>query len=106
MVYRYLILEAENPDKAFEKLKKAVLELWGISGLAITGLKQISVYSEKNAVIVRVEREGLHMLRAAIAASSEPVARVVKVTGSCRKAKRIAESLPSQRQDFKHVNPR
>lgn len=90
--YRYLIVASGEVRNLEDHLTKAVAELWGLRGLAEVGLSVVEVREREGLAIVRVKRGGLHLLRAAIAVYPVPLARVVKVTGTLKKARKILES--------------
>lgn len=91
--YRYVIVAAKGVQNLEESLAKAVLELWGLWGLAQVGVGVVEVREREGLAILKVKREGLHLLRAAIAVYPAPTVRVVKVTGTLRKAREILESM-------------
>ena len=91
--YRYVIVKVNTHEQLETCLEKAVLELWGLRGLAETGLNVVYIDERKGLAVIRVRREGLHLLRAALAAYPKPIVRIIKVAGTLRKAEKIAESL-------------
>lgn len=93
--YRYVVLLAPSANAGVleEKLVATVMEFGGIKGLAEVEPSVVHVDPRKGVAVVRVKREGLHLFRAALAACEEPLARVVKVTGTLRKARAISSSL-------------
>jgi len=93
-VYRYLIVETVTDEPLEDALERAVKELWGLRGLAEVEPSVMSTLPQKKLAIVRVRREGLPLLRAALAVYPNTIVRIVKVAGTLRKAERIARSLP------------
>lgn len=91
--YRYLIVAAKEVQNLEEYLAKAVIELWGLWGLAESGVSVVEVREREGLAIVKVKREGLHLLRAAIAVYPVSPARIIKVTGTLKKAREILESV-------------
>lgn len=95
--YRYVIVVILVKEPLEACLENAVLELWGLRGLAETRLSVVYIDAHGKLAVVRVRREGLPLLRAALAAYPKPIVRVVKVAGTLRKAKKIVESLSTAR---------
>ncbi|MCX8180649.1 MAG: hypothetical protein N3E41_04635 [Thermofilaceae archaeon] len=82
-----------DEDQLKVKLIAAVMELAGIKGLAETG--PVVVYSDptKKIVVIRVRRNGLVLFKASLAMYRDPIVTILKVTGTLRKAIRLANSL-------------
>jgi RNase P/RNase MRP subunit POP5 len=95
-VFRYVIVKVADADANLleSKLAAAVVRLGGVLGLARVEPAVVYVRADKGLAVVRVKREGLLLFRAALAAYKEPLARVVKVAGTLRKARAICSSLP------------
>lgn len=94
-MYRYVVVEAAemNAELLESKLVAAVMRLSGVIGLAKVEPAVVYMRADKGLAVVRVKREGLRLFRAALAAHKEPLARVVKVAGTLRKARAICSSL-------------
>jgi len=91
--FRYLVVATNRVQNLEEVLARAVMELWGLRGLAEVGVSVIEVKGDKGLAIVRVKREGLPLFRAAVAVHPEPILRVLKVTGTLKKAREIQSSI-------------
>ncbi len=101
---RYLIFLVEprlNYDK--ELVKKSIVEsltsLFGQNVLVSSGFKMVKYNSEKAAGIIKCNHLYVNHVRTAITLVNEinglkVAIRVIKVTGTCKKARRILESLP------------
>jgi len=92
--YRYLVLEVKDvePASAADIIKSIVLKYFGIVGLSKVLPKLIEAYPSKGLAIVKVLADGVDLVRASMALSSNAPLRVVKVTGTERKARAIAVS--------------
>ncbi|RLE70793.1 MAG: hypothetical protein DRJ43_01220 [Thermoprotei archaeon] len=90
--YRYVVAVVEEDVEPLTAIRRAVLELSGIMGLAAV-MPEIVYANERGYVIVRVSRGGLPLLRAALAAYGKCPLRVLKVTGSLRKARSMIQGI-------------
>ncbi len=95
--YRYLIFSIEGELPGRDRLEADILEglteLFGVFGLS--DVEPRLVIYEGGRGVVRVNREGLVKFRAFVALQRGPYRiRVVKVTGTLRKARAVLESLP------------
>ncbi|GEM_PF-1619153 len=90
---RYIVAVIEEPGDLATRIVEVVVEFLGVAGLARVRPTIVRIDAGRRVAVVRVEREGLSLLRAALAAYPKPVLRIVKVTGTLRRALRIAESL-------------
>lgn len=93
--YRYLIVTADKVQNLEDSLVKAVTELWGLRGLATVEVSVVEVKESERLAIIKVKREGLALFRAAIAVHPKPLVRILKVTGTLRKAREIQGSIAS-----------
>ncbi len=75
---RYLLVKGGNLR---ENVEKAILEFVGVLGLSKCGLNFIK--SDKNTVIISVNREAVDSVRASLAVYKEKM-EVVKVSGTLR----------------------
>lgn len=95
--FRYVVARTlVDEDQLKMKLVAAIMELAGIKGLAETG--PAIVYSDpaKKIIVIRVRRNGLVLFRASLAVYKDPVVTILKVTGTLRKAIRLADSFESE----------
>jgi len=90
---RYIVAVIEEPGDLATRIVEVVVEFSGVAGLARVRPTIVRIDAGRRVAVVRVEREGLSLLRAALAAYPRPVLKIVKVTGTLRRALRIAESL-------------
>lgn len=88
---RYIVAVIEEQVDLAAHVLEVVAEFSGVMGLAKVRPTVVRVDHEKRLAVVRVEREGLPIFRAALAAYPRPVLRILKVTGTLRRALRIAE---------------
>ena len=100
---RYLIVKIEpaNTDLAVDSLETillgAIIRLWGAEGLAKINPKLIYLDKRRQLAVVRVDAEGVERARLAFELFPRVapiVVRVVRVTGTVRKALRIIKSTP------------
>jgi len=90
---RYVVAVIEELGDLTTRIVEAVVEFSGVAGLAKVRPAVVRIYRKKRIAIVRIEREGLPLFRASLAAYPRPILRIIKVTGTLRRAQRIAESL-------------
>lgn len=93
ITHRYVIARVLTSDPLEDSLVKAVRELWGLRGLAEARISVVRMHSQKGLAIIKVRREGLLILRAALAVHPSPIVRIVRVAGTLKRAERIAGSL-------------
>ena len=79
---RYLVVKGKDLKKNIEK---AILEFIGILGMSKTGLKFIK--SEKDSVIIAINREMVDSVRASFCVFSEKIS-VEKVSGTLKGLKK------------------
>mgnify|MGYP001626201452 CR=1 FL=1 len=91
--YRYVVARVLAEGDLEELLKSSVKELWGLRGLAEVQPSVVELDERARVAVVRVRREGLPLLRAALAVHPRPLLEVLKVTGTLRRARRVAGSL-------------
>ena len=93
--YRYAIVHFLDVDASIleDKLVAAVMEFGGVKGLSEVEPSVVYIDPKKRIAIIRVKREGLHLFRAALAVYEEPLVRVIKITGTLRKAQAISSSF-------------
>jgi len=72
-------------------LEEAIVEMAGIIGLARA--RPSVIHLGQSLAIVRVDREGLDTLRAALAMSRKNCVKIVRVTGTLKKARSILSQL-------------
>ncbi len=90
---RYLITIVLHVEaSAAETIARSVEQAFGIYGLSRT--RPTSVYKQGRYEVVSVLREGLPLVRAALALFSYDKIVVLRVTGTSRKARRIVDSMP------------
>jgi len=73
---RYLLVRGKNPR---QNIEKAILEFIGILGFSKVGLSWVK--SEKDTVIISVNREAVDSVRASLAVYSEKMT-VEKISGT------------------------
>ncbi len=89
---RYVIIQTEKIDqKGLQNiLVENIKKTFGIKGLSIT--RPAIIYSKENLYIVAIDAEGIDYFRASLVLLEQPRIKVIKITGTSRKAKRIVES--------------
>lgn len=100
MVYRYIILRMQEAVNLASEITNSVLELWGIKGLADAMPEVVHLDSANGIAILRVKREGVHLVKAALAAYRKQLAITLKVTGSYKRALRLVESMGGKKPTF------
>ncbi|MEM1508998.1 MAG: Rpp14/Pop5 family protein [Thermofilaceae archaeon] len=93
MVYRYMVLRIQEASNLVSEINNAVLELWGVKGLADTMPEVVHLDLVNSIAILRVKRRGLHLVKAALAAYRKQLAIILKVTGSYKRALKFAENI-------------
>lgn len=83
------LLQTESPK---DILKGWIQALYGIYGLSRIHLKE--VYSERNIYIYSINADAKDLFRSIFILDDNNLFRIIRVTGTLRKAKRIVSSLP------------
>ncbi len=81
---RYLLVKGESKNLK-ESIEKAILEFQGVLGMSKCGLSFIG--SEKNKVVVSVNREAVDLVRASLAVFHEKL-EVLNVSGTLKSLKK------------------
>ncbi len=93
-VRRYLVIKRLSGENSAHLIAESISKVFGIYGLSMT--RPVLVYSKGSYDVVSVLREGVPLVRAALALYNYDKILIAKITGTSRKAKRIVESIPSQ----------
>lgn len=90
---RYIIIRTKISDKEelLKKLVNAIMYAFGLEGLSRT--RPTVIYSKDNKHVVAIDKDGVDYLRAALVFSLYEDVKILRITGTSRKAKRIMDSL-------------
>ena len=89
---RYIVARYDCENSMDDFLEKVILDLAGVLGLSQVRPSVVHAGSGGLAVI-RVERSGLEILRAALALQERDCLKIIKVAGTLRKALETLNSL-------------
>lgn len=88
-----MVLRIQDASSLASEINNSVLELWGVKGLAEAMPEVVHLDLVNSVAILRVKREGIHLVKAALAAYRKQLAVTLKVTGSYKRALKLAENI-------------
>lgn len=90
---RYVIIKTkiDSKEELLKKLTSAVMYAFGLDGLSRT--RPSIIYSKDDKHVIAVDKDGIDYLRASLVFNLYDDVRILRVTGTSKKAKRIVDAL-------------